>query len=71
VVAGEVKDLAQETARATDDIGSGEIAEGIHGVATSAQVTADGVTESRRTAENLQVMSRELEEIVGQFQVTR
>jgi methyl-accepting chemotaxis protein len=129
VVAGEVKDLAQETARATDDIGrrvlaiqhdtaaaigaidritgiisqvnehsttiaaaveeqtattaemgrniteaatgSGEIAEGIHGVATSAQVTSDGVTESRRTAEDLQVMSRELQEIVGQFQVSR
>jgi methyl-accepting chemotaxis protein len=129
VVASEVKDLAQETAKATEDIGarvqaiqqdttaaiaaidritsiigqvnehsttiaaaveeqtattaemgrniveaatgSEEIAEGVSGVATSAQVTADGVVEAQETAENLEVMSRELQEIVDQFQVTR
>ncbi|GAA2650605.1 methyl-accepting chemotaxis protein [Paractinoplanes durhamensis] len=129
VVASEVKDLAQETAKATEDIaarvqaiqhdttaaitaidritgiigqvnehsttiaaaveeqtattaemgrniteaatGSGEIAEGIHGVATSAQITAEGVVEAQQTAESLEVMSRELQEIVDQFQTTR
>ncbi|WP_433383887.1 methyl-accepting chemotaxis protein [Actinoplanes sp. CA-142083] len=129
VVASEVKDLAQETAKATEDIGarvqaiqqdttaaitaidritniigqvnehsttiaaaveqqtattaemgrniveaatgSEEIAEGVSGVATSAQVTADGVVEAQETAENLEIMSRELQEIVDQFQVTR
>ncbi|GIM95920.1 methyl-accepting chemotaxis protein [Paractinoplanes toevensis] len=129
VVASEVKDLAQETAKATDDIsrrveaiqhdttaaigaidriteiigqvnehsttiaaaveqqtattaemgrniveaatGSNEIAEGIHGVATSAQITSAGVGEAQETAENLEVMSRELQEIVDQFQMAR
>ncbi|NMO56215.1 HAMP domain-containing protein [Actinoplanes sp. TBRC 11911] len=129
VVASEVKDLAQETAKATEDIsrrvaaiqqdtdaaigaidritgiigevnehsttiaaaveqqtattnemgrniveaatGSSQIAQSVSGVATSAQVTADGVAEAQRTAENLQVMSRELQEIVNQFQVAR
>jgi methyl-accepting chemotaxis protein len=129
VVASEVKDLAQETAKATEDIGarvqaiqhdttaaitaidritgiigqvnehsttiaaaveeqtattaemsrniveaatgSDEIAKGINGVATSAQVTAEGVAEAQETAENLEVMSRELQDIVDQFQVTR
>jgi methyl-accepting chemotaxis protein len=128
VVASEVKDLAQETARATEDIaarvqaiqqdttaaitaidritgiigqvnehsttiaaaveqqtattaemsrniveaatGSGEIAENVSGVATAAQVTAEGVAEAQQTAENLELMSRELQEIVGQFQVS-
>jgi methyl-accepting chemotaxis protein len=129
VVASEVKDLAQETAKATEDIsrrvaaiqqdtdaaigaigaitgiigqvnehsttiaaaveqqtattnemgrniveaatGSSQIAQSVSGVATSAQVTADGVAEAQRTAENLQAMSRELQEIVNQFQVAR
>ncbi|SNY44418.1 methyl-accepting chemotaxis protein [Paractinoplanes atraurantiacus] len=127
VVASEVKDLAQETAKATESIaarvtaiqhdttaaigaidritgiigqvnehsttiaaaveeqtattaemgrniteaatGSGEIAEGVSGVATSAQVTKDGVAEAQETAENLELMSRELQEIVDQFQI--
>ncbi|MFF5077809.1 methyl-accepting chemotaxis protein [Actinoplanes sp. NPDC000266] len=127
VVASEVKDLAQETAKATESIaarvtaiqhdttaaigaidritgiigqvnehsttiaaaveqqtattaemgrniteaatGSGEIAEGVSGVATSAQVTKDGVAEAQETAENLELMSRELQEIVDQFQL--
>jgi methyl-accepting chemotaxis protein len=51
--------------------GSDEIAKGINGVATSAQVTAEGVAEAQETAENLEVMSRELQDIVDQFQVTR
>ncbi|GIF21888.1 methyl-accepting chemotaxis protein [Actinoplanes tereljensis] len=129
VVASEVKDLAQETAKATEDIaarvqaiqhdttaaigaidriteiigqvnehsttiaaaveeqtattaemgrniveaatGSNEIAEGIHGVASSAQITRAGVGEAQETAENLEVMSRELQEIVDQFQMAR
>ncbi|MEU8816832.1 methyl-accepting chemotaxis protein [Actinoplanes sp. NPDC048796] len=129
VVASEVKDLAQETAKATESIaarvtaiqhdttaaigaidritgiiaqvnehsttiaaaveqqtattaemgrniteaatGSGEIAEGVSGVATSAQVTKDGVAEAQETAENLELMSRELQEIVDQFQLAR
>ncbi|MFF5295858.1 methyl-accepting chemotaxis protein [Paractinoplanes globisporus] len=128
VVASEVKDLAQETAKATEDIagrvqaiqhdttaaitaidritgiigqvnefsttiaaaveeqtattaemsrniveaatGSGEIANNVAGVASSAQVTAEGVAEAQETAENLELMSRELHEIVDQFQVT-
>ncbi|GAA4603815.1 methyl-accepting chemotaxis protein [Actinoplanes octamycinicus] len=127
VVAGEVKDLAQATARATVDIdarvqaiqsdteaaieainriaeiinevnehsttiaaaveeqtattaemsrnvveaatGSGQIAVGITGVATAAQDTAHGVSESRQTAEQLSRMSHELEELVGQFRL--
>jgi methyl-accepting chemotaxis protein len=127
VVASEVKDLAQETAKATEDIsqrvqaiqndttaaigaidritgiigqvnehsttiaaaveeqtattaemsrniveaatGSGEIAENVSGVATAAQVTAEGVAEAQQTAEHLEIMSRELQEIVDQFQV--
>jgi methyl-accepting chemotaxis protein len=126
VVASEVKDLAQETAKATEDIsrrveaiqhdttaaigaidriteiigqvnehsttiaaaveqqtattaemgrniteaatGSGEIAEGVSGVATSAQITSEGVIEAQQTAESLEKMSRELQEIVDQFQ---
>ncbi len=128
VVASEVKDLAQETAKATDDIaarvqaiqhdttaaiaaidristiigqvnehsttiaaaveeqtattaemgrnieeaatGSSDIAMNVSGVATAAQVTAEGVAEAQRTAEELEVMSRELQGIVGQFQLT-
>jgi methyl-accepting chemotaxis protein len=128
VVASEVKDLAQETAKATEDIGarvqaiqqdttaaisaidriteiiaqvnehsttiaaaveqqtattaemgrniveaatgSEEIAEGVSGVATAAQVTAAGVVEAQETAENLEIMSRELKEIVDQFEVS-
>ncbi|MBM2616258.1 HAMP domain-containing protein [Actinoplanes sp. LDG1-06] len=128
VVASEVKDLAQETAKATEDIsarvqaiqhdttaaisaidrisgiigqvnehsttiaaaveeqtattaemsrniveaatGSGEIAENVSGVATAAQVTADGVAEAQQTAERLEVMSHELQQIVDQFQLT-
>ncbi|GAA0498149.1 hypothetical protein Ade02nite_53260 [Paractinoplanes deccanensis] len=127
VVASEVKDLAQETAKATESIaarvqaiqqdttaaigaidritgiigevnehsttiaaaveeqtattaemgrniteaatGSGEIAEGVSGVAGSAQVTAEGVAEAQQTAEHLEAMSRELQEIVEQFQI--
>ncbi|MEU4238559.1 methyl-accepting chemotaxis protein [Actinoplanes sp. NPDC026619] len=126
VVASEVKDLAQETAKATEDIsrrveaiqhdttaaigaidritgiigqvnehsttiaaaveeqtattaemgrniteaatGAGEIAEGVSGVASSAQITTEGVAEAQQTAENLEAMSRELQEIVDQFQ---
>ncbi|GIE98468.1 methyl-accepting chemotaxis protein [Paractinoplanes rishiriensis] len=49
--------------------GSGEIAENVSVVATAAQVTASGVAEAQQTAEQLEVMSRELQEIVGQFQV--
>ncbi len=128
VVASEVKDLAQETAKATDDIaarvqaiqndtteaitaidqistiigavnehsttiaaaveeqtattaemsrniveaatGSGEIAQNVSGVATAAQVTSAGVDEAQQTAEHLGEMSRELQEIVGQFQLS-
>ncbi|MBU2669174.1 methyl-accepting chemotaxis protein [Actinoplanes bogorensis] len=129
VVASEVKDLAQETAKATEDIagrvqaiqqdttaaiaaidrisliigqvnehsttiaaaveeqtattaemsrniveaatGSGEIAENVSGVATAAQVTAAGVAEAQETAERLEVMSHELQQIVDQFQLRR
>ena len=129
VVASEVKDLAQETAKATEDIaarvqaiqhdtgeavgaidrisaiirevnehsttiaaaveeqtattaemsrniveaatGSGEIAEGITGVATAAQITVEGVAETQETAERLELMSRELNELVTQFRLER
>jgi methyl-accepting chemotaxis protein len=128
VVASEVKDLAQETAKATDDIaarvqaiqndtteavaaidqishiieavnehsttiaaaveeqtattaemsrniveaatGSGDIAAGVTGVATAAQVTSAGVDEAQQTAQRLEQMSRELQEIVDQFQIS-
>jgi methyl-accepting chemotaxis protein len=50
--------------------GSEEIAEGVSGVATAAQVTAAGVVEAQETAENLEIMSRELKEIVDQFEVS-
>jgi methyl-accepting chemotaxis protein len=127
VVASEVKDLAQETARATEDIsgrvqaiqhdtdaavaaidrisaiirevnehsttiaaaveeqtattnemsrniveaatGSGEIAESVTGVATAAQITAEGVAEAQETASQLELMSRELNAVVTQFQI--
>jgi methyl-accepting chemotaxis protein len=127
VVAGEVKDLAQETARATEDIarlvrtiqndtsaavtaigetnviidringysttiaaaveeqtattaemarsiteaagGTGQITENIQGVATGAQVTSAGASESRRTALDLAHLSAELEHTVGQFRI--
>jgi methyl-accepting chemotaxis protein len=125
VVATEVKDLAQETAKATEDIsrriqtiqtdssaavdaiahiaeviaeinsfqstiasaveeqsattnemsrnvaeaatGATEIASNITGVATAAQSTSAGVSESRRTAEDLARMSGDLQQLVGQF----
>jgi methyl-accepting chemotaxis protein len=51
--------------------GSSQIAQSVSGVASSAQVAADGVAEAQRTAENLQVMSRELQDIVNQCQVAR
>ncbi|MCY1145088.1 methyl-accepting chemotaxis protein [Actinoplanes sp. Pm04-4] len=128
VVASEVKDLAQETAKATDDIaarvqaiqhdtteavaaidqishiiesvnehsttiaaaveeqtattaemsrniveaatGSGDIASSVTGVATAAQVTSAGVDEAQQTAHRLEEMSRELQGIVDQFQIT-
>jgi methyl-accepting chemotaxis protein len=127
VVASEVKDLAQETARATEDIsgrvqaiqhdtdaavaaidrisaiirevnehsttiaaaveeqtattnemsrniveaatGSGEIAESVTGVATAAQITAEGVAEAQETASQLELMSRELNDVVTQFRI--
>jgi methyl-accepting chemotaxis protein len=127
VVASEVKDLAQETARATEDIsgrvqaiqhdtdaavaaidrisaiirevnehsttiaaaveeqtattnemsrniveaatGSGEIAENVSGVATAAQITAEGVAEAQETASQLELMSRELNAVVTQFRL--
>jgi methyl-accepting chemotaxis protein len=125
VVASEVKDLAQETAKATEDIaarvqaiqtdtgaaigaidristiigevnehsttiaaaveeqtattnemsrniveaatGSGEIAESVSGVATAAQTTVEGVADTQATAERLELMSRDLSELVAQF----
>jgi methyl-accepting chemotaxis protein len=127
VVASEVKDLAQETAKATEDIsrriqviqtdstaaveaiahiaevigeingfqatiaseveeqsvttnemtrnvseaatGATEIASNITGVATAAQSTSEGVSESRRTAEDLARMSSELQQLVGRFTI--
>ncbi|PRY27673.1 methyl-accepting chemotaxis protein [Pseudosporangium ferrugineum] len=127
VVASEVKDLAQETAKATEEIssriqaiqtdtsaavdaigeiaavierinsysdtiasaveeqtattseigrsvaeaagGSTEIARTISGVAEAAQSTNQGVTESRRTAEELARLAEELQSLVGQFRV--
>ena len=50
--------------------GSGEIAEGVSGVATSAQIAAEGWPKPSRPAENLESISRELQEIVDQFQTT-
>ncbi|GGC17500.1 methyl-accepting chemotaxis protein [Cellulomonas carbonis] len=125
VVAGEVKELAQETARATEDIarrvesiqedtggavvaigriteiiasindfqmtiasaveeqtattnemnrnvtqaavGSGEIATNISSVAGAADLTTQGVTQSREAVESLARMSTELKALVGQF----
>ncbi|MDO8119728.1 HAMP domain-containing methyl-accepting chemotaxis protein [Isoptericola sp. b490] len=125
VVAGEVKDLAQETARATEDIarrveaiqadtseavtaideistiigsintfqltiasaveeqtsttaeigrnvaeaatGSGEIAANIAGVAGAADLTTQGVNDSRDAVASLAQMSTELKTLVGQF----
>ncbi|EYR63683.1 hypothetical protein N866_18910 [Actinotalea ferrariae CF5-4] len=125
VVAGEVKELAQETARATEDIarrvesiqtdttgavhaisqitdiiasindfqmtiasaveeqtattaemnrnvsqaaaGSGEIAANVAGVAGAADLTTQGVTESRQAVESLARMSSELKSMVAQF----
>jgi methyl-accepting chemotaxis protein len=125
VVATEVKELAQETARATEDIAvrvqaiqgdtegavaaiaqigeiiaqisdyqttiasaveeqtattngmsgtvaeaaaaSAQIATNITGVAASAQVTTGGVEAAQQAATELAVMSRELQELVGQF----
>jgi methyl-accepting chemotaxis protein len=127
VVAGEVKDLAQATAQATEDIGakvgaiqqdptaaiaaidgitgiigeisehsttiasaveeqsattaemsrniveaatgSGEIAANITGVASAAQLTAQGAADSRQTADRLARMSDDLRALVGQFRV--
>ncbi|MEV6599862.1 methyl-accepting chemotaxis protein [Actinoplanes sp. NPDC051346] len=127
VVAGEVKELAQATARATEDItsrvtaiqsdseaavgvidriseiigevnehvttiaaaveeqtattaemgrniteaatASGDIAVNIHALATAAQGTAAGMSESRRTAVELADMSDDLRQVVGQFRV--
>ncbi|MFI7599558.1 methyl-accepting chemotaxis protein [Actinoplanes sp. NPDC049681] len=127
VVASEVKDLAQETAKATEEIsnriqaiqtdtsaavdaigeiaavierinaysdtiasaveeqtattseigrsvaeaagGSTEIARTISGVAEAAQNTNDGVTESRRTADELARLAEELQSLVAQFRV--
>jgi methyl-accepting chemotaxis protein len=124
-VATEVKELAQETARATEDIsrrveaiqgdtagaveaiaeisaiigrindfqltiasaveeqsattnemnrnvaeaaaGAGEIASNITGVATSAQVTTESVTEAQAAATDLARMSGELQALVGRF----
>jgi methyl-accepting chemotaxis protein len=125
VVANEVKELAQETARATEDIsrriqtiqsdseaavqaigqiagvieqingfqtmiasaveeqtattnevsrnvaeastGASEIAANITAVATAAQLTTEGVDESRRASEDLARMSSELQELVSRF----
>jgi methyl-accepting chemotaxis protein len=127
VVANEVKDLAQETAKATEDIsrrieaiqgdtsgaveaiaqisavigqindyqatiasaveeqtattnemsrsvaeaatGSSEIAANISGVASAAGTTQAGVTDNQRAALELAELSRELNELVGQFSV--
>ncbi|GGQ54573.1 methyl-accepting chemotaxis protein [Couchioplanes azureus] len=127
VVASEVKDLAQETAKATEEIsnriqaiqsdtsaavdaigeiaavierinsysdtiasaveeqtattteigrsvaeaanGSTEIAHTIAGVAEAAQSTNEGVTESRRTADELARLAEELQSLVGKFRV--
>ncbi|MCW2641707.1 MAG: putative methyl-accepting chemotaxis protein [Dactylosporangium sp.] len=44
-----------------------EIASNITGVATAAQSTSAGVSESRRTAEDLARMSGDLQQLVGQF----
>ncbi|EYR63684.1 chemotaxis protein [Actinotalea ferrariae CF5-4] len=127
VVAGEVKELAQETARATEDIarrvesiqsdttgavqaisqiseiitsindfqttiasaveeqtattaemnrnvtqaaaGSGEIAANIAGVAGAADLTTQGVTQSREAVDSLARMSTELKSLVAQFRI--
>ncbi|UQU67035.1 methyl-accepting chemotaxis protein [Couchioplanes caeruleus] len=127
VVASEVKDLAQETAKATEEIssriqaiqndtsaavdaigeiaavierinaysdtiasaveeqtattseigrsvseaagGSTDIARTIGGVAEAAQSTNEGVTESRRTAQELSRLAEELQSLVSQFRV--
>jgi methyl-accepting chemotaxis protein len=125
VVANEVKDLAQETAKATEDIGrrveaiqgdtrgaveaigeissiigrindyqttiasaveeqtattnemsrnvseaatgSSEIAQNIVGVASAAETTSAGITQSQGAAQELAKLSTELQELVGQF----
>ena len=49
--------------------GSGEVAKNITGVATAAQSTSLGATESHKAAQSLAQMSTELRELVGQFRV--
>ena len=68
-MASEVKDLAQETARATEDIArrveaiQGDTA----GVAGSARVTSMGVGEAQQTTAELARMSNQLSALVGRF----
>jgi methyl-accepting chemotaxis protein len=49
--------------------GSGEVAKNITGVASAAQNTSNGATESNKAAQTLSQMSTELRELVGQFKV--
>jgi methyl-accepting chemotaxis protein len=73
-IAAAVEEQTATTAEMSRNIveaagGSGTIAENVSGVATAAQVTADGVVEAQQTAESLELMSRQLQEIVDQFHV--
>jgi methyl-accepting chemotaxis protein len=47
--------------------GATEIASNITGVATAAQSTSEGVNEARRTADDLALMTGELQQLVGRF----
>jgi methyl-accepting chemotaxis protein len=49
--------------------GSGEIARNIGGVARAAQSTSSGANDSQKAAQQLAVMSTQLQELVGQFKV--
>jgi methyl-accepting chemotaxis protein len=70
VVASEVKDLAQETARATGDI-SRRVetiqTNTVGAVAEAAQTTAAAVTETQAATEELARMSGNLQRLVAQF----
>jgi methyl-accepting chemotaxis protein len=80
VVAGEVKDLAQETAKATDDISrrvqaiqadteSAVAATNIGGVAQATQRTTTALAEADTTVAELSRLATELQTVVGRFRV--
>jgi len=49
--------------------GSGEVTRNIHGVAEAAQNTSQGATNSQKASRDLEHMSTQLRDLVGQFKL--